>query len=262
MTNAPSDGPEPGTTASTNVMLLVGFALPMALRGFFDAWELGHLFMQTCLALMGAVGVHAATDYAPPRRARLVARYGYVLLGIVGVGLVLTSVQTMTPFVLFGGTSLAILAGAPRSRWRRGALALLLLPSLHWCRASIVHWLPGGVVPAMFDAEPDEVLAIDLAPTNVGSLALLTDPLTIGDRETIDRVVDALAEAKPAGADHPHTNWQVILALRYEDRLVRAKVAHTNQGVLVYLDSPGGLRLTERRADALGEILEPLAKRS
>lgn len=257
MTNAPSDGP----IASTNVLLLVGFALPMATRGYLDAWELGHLFVQTVLALMGSAGVHAAANHAPAKRARLVACYGYFVVGVVAIGLVLTSMQTMTPFVLFGGTSLAVFAGAPSSRWRRAVLALLLVPSAYWGRAAIVPWLPGGVVPAIFDAEPEDVVAIDIAPTSIGSMPLFTDPLTIGNRDTIAQIVSALDSAKPSAADHPHTNWRVVMALRYEDRLVKASVSHTNRGVLVYLDSPGGLRLAERRADALGDILEPLAKR-
>ena len=250
---------EPGTTASSGVLLFVGLVVPLALRGYFGTWDTGQLFAQGCFALIGAAGVHGVTEFAPERRARLVAGYGYIVVAVIAIGLVLTSVQTVMPYVAFGATSLAVLAGAPTSRWRRALLALTLLPSLYWCRASTVPWLPGGVVPAVFDASADDVVAVDLAPDDVAEYSLIHDPVIIGDPETVEQILEALAAAKPMTLNHPKTEWRVVLAIRYEDRLVKTNVSATDQGVLVAIESAGHLRLAERRADALRELLEPFA---
>ncbi len=94
---------------------------------------------------------------------------------------------------------------------------------------------------------------------------LVTKPVTIKDRASIDAICQALNSASEFFPNHPSTKWEVIVEMPTQKTTVSFVVFHTqqeNNGTVVSIMShvTSGWNYGSFRSDSLGLILEQLAK--
>ena len=109
----------------------------------------------------------------------------------------------------------------------------------------------------------DQIQAVDLEPLPHNPNPLFHGFISITNRAQISKIADLIHSARRHSPSHPQQRWSVVLRFVTKDRQFSGEVSSTsNQGVLFYygLDVGGGTHFGTYRQDALGPLLEALAK--
>ncbi len=120
----------------------------------------------------------------------------------------------------------------------------------------------------LFGTSAASVDAVIISPSKTGNqsqLNLVDSPITVNDPVAIDSVIHALHSAERFSPNHPGAQWSCVLTVISENERVSVQVDDTKgarNGCLVYLQSEvtEGWAIADYRCDALGPILEKLAK--
>src|SRR4051794_4811590 len=122
----------------------------------------------------------------------------------------------------------------------------------------------------LFSVAPSDVDAVILEPTyddNRSNLNLVSSAVKLTARNDIQRVISAIHGAERTSPNHPVQRWSCLLTIQSKGESVSVRVENTkstNNGVLIYWwsDRLDGWAIGNYRCDALGPILEKLAKAS